>query len=172
MKSRIAFLAATAGLLLAACDSSTSSSNNGNGNPSATNGSVRAGVDTAVNIPAGQTLRFQFTPKANATYTIKTLGNTDTHLELRDFDGGMEWRAPGRDKGVVVKTILAQLGKDTAAAYLGDDQTDEDAFHALKGNGLTALVRSQSRPTAADIWLQPPHQLLQFLQEWLRASGG
>jgi hypothetical protein len=34
------------------------------------------------------------------------------------------------------------------------------------------LVRPLSRPTTADVWLQPPHQLIQFLEEWLRASGG
>jgi trehalose 6-phosphate phosphatase len=93
-------------------------------------------------------------------------------LRLLEFDGGLEVRVAGPGKGDAVRAILGESAPGAAVAYLGDDQTDEDAFHALKGNGLTALVRHQSRPTAADIWLQPPHQLLQFLQEWLRASGG
>jgi trehalose 6-phosphate phosphatase len=93
-------------------------------------------------------------------------------LRLLEFDGGLEIRVAGAGKGDAVRAILKECGPGAAVAYLGDDQTDEDAFHALKGNGLTALVRPQSRPTAADIWLQPPHQLLQFLEEWLRASGG
>jgi trehalose-phosphatase len=93
-------------------------------------------------------------------------------LRVLEFDGGLEIRVAGPGKGDAVRAILRECIPGAAVAYLGDDQTDEDAFHALKGNGLTALVRPQSRPTAADIWLQPPHELLQFLQEWLRASGG
>jgi trehalose-phosphatase len=93
-------------------------------------------------------------------------------LRLLEFDGGLEIRVAGPGKGDAVRAILKESGPGAVVAYLGDDQTDEDAFHALKGNGLTALVRPQSRPTAADIWLQPPHELLQFLEEWLRASGG
>ena len=93
-------------------------------------------------------------------------------LSLLEFDGGLEIRVAGRGKGDAVRAILKESGPQAAVAYLGDDQTDEDAFQALKGNGLTVLVRPQSRPTAADIWLQPPQELLQFLEEWLRASGG
>jgi trehalose 6-phosphate phosphatase len=93
-------------------------------------------------------------------------------LRLLEFDGGLEIRVAGRGKGDAVRAILIESSPDAAVAYLGDDQTDEDAFQALKGNGLTVLVRPQSRPTAADIWLQPPHELLQFLEEWLRVSGG
>ncbi len=93
-------------------------------------------------------------------------------LRLLEFDGGVEIRVAGPDKGDAVRAILSECPAGAAVAYLGDDQTDEDAFQALKGNGLTALVRPQSRPTAADIWLQAPHDLLQFFREWLRASGG
>ena len=72
------------------------------------------------------------------------------------FDGGLEIRVAGPGKGDAVRAILKEAGPGAAVAYLGDDQTDEDAFHALKGIGLTVLVRPQSRPTAADVWLQPP----------------
>jgi len=79
---------------------------------------------------------------------------------------------PGRDKGDAIRAILTETKPDAAVAYLGDDQTDEDAFRALKGRGLTALVRPQSRPTAADIWLQPPQELIEFFDDWLHAVGG
>ena len=91
-------------------------------------------------------------------------------LSLLDFDGGIELRVPGKNKGDAVTTVLNEIHPDSAVAYLGDDQTDEDAFRALSGKGLTALVRSQSRPTAADVWLQPPQELIQFFQEWLDAQ--
>lgn len=93
-------------------------------------------------------------------------------FRVLEFDGGLELRVAGPGKGDAVRVILKEAGAGAAVAYLGDDQTDEDAFRALKGNGLTALVRPQFRPTTADVWLQPPHELLRFLEEWLRASGG
>jgi trehalose 6-phosphate phosphatase len=95
---------------------------------------------------------------------------TEYSLSLLDFDGGLELRVPNKNKGDAVHTVLSEIHPDSAVAYLGDDQTDEDAFRALSGKGLTALVRSQSRPTAADVWLQPPQELIQFFQEWLDAQ--
>jgi trehalose-6-phosphatase len=55
-------------------------------------------------------------------------------------------------------------------AYLGDDRTDEDAFHALRGRGLTVLVRDQPRPTLAEVQLRPPQELIQFFRDWLAAA--
>ncbi len=86
-------------------------------------------------------------------------------LELRDFDGGIELRAPGKDKGQAVKKILSGL-PDAVVSYLGDDLTDEDAFRALGGSGLSILVNSNKRPTLADVWLKPPDELLDFLLAW------
>ena len=97
---------------------------------------------------------------------------TEYPLSLLEFDGGLELRVPGRDKGDAIRAILTETNPEAAIAYLGDDQTDEDAFRALKGRGLTALVRPQPRPTAADIWLQPPQELIEFFDNWLKASGG
>jgi trehalose-6-phosphatase len=65
-----------------------------------------------------------------------------------------------------MRTILGELGAGAVAAYLGDDLTDEDAFVAIKGRGLAALVRAEARPTAADIRLRPPDELLAFLRRW------
>jgi len=88
-------------------------------------------------------------------------------LKLLEFDGGIELRIPGATKGDAVRTILAESGEGAAVAYLGDDQTDEDAFHALKGKGLTVLVAVEPRPTQADICLRPPHDVVDFLEHWL-----
>jgi trehalose-phosphatase len=93
-------------------------------------------------------------------------------LELLDFDGGIEIRVPGHDKGQAVETILHETEGPASMAYLGDDQTDEDAFQAIKGKGLAVLVRDHVRETAADVWLQPPDELIEFLENWLIASGG
>jgi trehalose 6-phosphate phosphatase len=88
-------------------------------------------------------------------------------LSLSEFDGGLELRVPVRNKGEVVKTILEEMGERTVAAYLGDDLTDEDAFKSIKGKGIGILVRNELRATAADIWIKPPDDLLEFLSSWL-----
>lgn len=92
-------------------------------------------------------------------------------LHLLPFDGGLELRAPGNNKGDAVSAILAEAGSEVAAAYLGDDQTDENAFRAIKGRGIAILVRSEPRPTMADVWLRPPDELGRFLRDWLTACG-
>lgn len=92
------------------------------------------------------------------------------NLELREFAAGRELRVPGRDKGVVVREVLAEVGCPCVAAYLGDDETDEDAFRAIAGHGLGVLVREQRRPTAATHWLRPPGELLAFLARWAEAT--
>ena len=94
------------------------------------------------------------------------------NLVWHDFDGGIELRAPGRDKGYAVDAVLADMPADTAVAYLGDDLTDEDAFQAIRGRGIGVLVRPEFRASRADFWLRPPLELLDFLRQWLAAIGG
>lgn len=93
-------------------------------------------------------------------------------LAWHEFDGGIELWVPGRNKGDVVNAILGEMPRDTAAAYLGDDLTDEDAFKAIGGRGLAVLVRPEYRPTAAHVWIRPPEELLKFLAQWQAACGG
>jgi trehalose 6-phosphate phosphatase len=90
-------------------------------------------------------------------------------LDLMDFDGGLEIRSRKANKGTAVRTLLSEMDAHVPAAYLGDDSTDEDGFLAIAGRGLSILVRSEWRPTAARIWLRPPDELLELLAEWLRA---
>jgi trehalose 6-phosphate phosphatase len=103
-------------------------------------------------------------------------------LSLLEFEAGLELRA-GRDKGEAVAAILEEAAASGPhrgphpAAFLGDDLTDEAAFRAIKeygghgGHGLGILVRNQPRPTAADLWLQPPGELRDFLKRWLCACA-
>jgi trehalose 6-phosphate phosphatase len=96
----------------------------------------------------------------------------DADMELLDFDGGIELRPPEADKGDVVRLLLGEVGPGTPAAYLGDDATDEHAFQAIRGHGLSVLVRPRWRHTAAQSWIKPPEELLNFLNRWLDASRG
>jgi trehalose 6-phosphate phosphatase len=92
-----------------------------------------------------------------------------TPMELLEFDGGIEMRMPGRDKGDAVRTILDEIGSKVPVAYLGDDLTDERAFLALGTLGLSVLVRPEWRKTAAAVWIRPPEGLREFLTRWLQA---
>jgi trehalose 6-phosphate phosphatase len=91
-------------------------------------------------------------------------------LEPLEFDGGIELRPAGRHKGEVVREILGETGPGAGVAYLGDDRTDEDAFAALRDHGLGVLVRAEIRPTAADLWIRPPAELIDFLGRWSSAA--
>jgi len=92
-----------------------------------------------------------------------------TSMVMEEFDGGIEMRMPDRNKGDAVRTILNELSPEASVAYLGDDETDEDAFSALAGRGLRVLVRPECRETAVEVWLKPPAELLVFLCDWLEA---
>lgn len=92
-----------------------------------------------------------------------------TPMELLEFDGGIEMRMPGRDKGDAVRTILDEIGPEVPVAYLGDDLTDERAFLALGTLGLSVLVRPGWRETGAALWIRPPEGLREFLTRWLHA---
>ena len=90
-------------------------------------------------------------------------------MALQEFEGGLEMSTPDGNKGDAVRTVLNELSRESAVAYLGDDQEDEDAFRAVADRGLRVLVRPEWRETEADIWLKPPAELLMFLCEWLAA---
>ena len=111
--------------------------------------------------------------KINHLATIKNnrfASLNDQHIDicfLHGFDGGLELRLKGRDKGYAVRTVLDEEGEGVWGAYLGDDWTDEDGFKAIKGRGLPVLVRQEYRETEAEIWLKPPEELLGFLNLWV-----
>ncbi len=76
------------------------------------------------------------------------------------------------DKGKAVLYLLEALGldrDDVVPVYLGDDITDEDAFRALSGRGLSIFVgsaddpESANRTTAADYVLNTIEEVEEFL---------
>lgn len=87
-------------------------------------------------------------------------------LKLLHFEGGLELRVTRPDKGDAIATILEGLKPNTPVAFLGDDLTDEDGFRRLAHRGLSLLVRSEYRETAAQAWLRPPDELIRFLEQW------
>jgi len=96
----------------------------------------------------------------------------DSNLMCDEFDGGIELKVPGFNKGHVVREILQRYSSPPSTAYLGDDSTDEDAFRALEGNALRVLVKEENRPTAADVRIAPPDELIKFLDRWIEIETG
>lgn len=80
-------------------------------------------------------------------------------FELRP---AMDW-----DKGKAVLWLLEALGldrPDVLPLYLGDDETDEDAFGALEERGLGIVVTEIPRPTVARYSLQDVEEVRELLR--------
>ena len=84
----------------------------------------------------------------------------------------LEIRLPGNwDKGKVVLWLLARqrflIGeKDLIPIYIGDDKTDEDAFKALKNEGLTVFV-DRPRLSHARYYLKNTEEVTDLLHKIL-----
>jgi trehalose-phosphatase len=77
-------------------------------------------------------------------------------------------------KGEAVKEILKTFpSPGLLPIYLGDDQTDEDAFRVLKGQGISVFIGTGGLLSEADFFLQNPDEVKEFLfrcQELRRAG--
>jgi len=74
-----------------------------------------------------------------------------------------------RNKGTAGSALLSGAGHgnipgEQAVFYFGDDRTDEDAFRALKGRGITVCV-GRKRGSLAEDYLSSPLETASFLRE-------
>jgi trehalose-phosphatase len=72
------------------------------------------------------------------------------------------------DKGFAVKWILDHLTNHLLEEkpypiYIGDDETDEDAFRALKGRGLTIQVSPRKGASEASYFIKSVEETYEFL---------
>jgi trehalose 6-phosphate phosphatase len=89
-------------------------------------------------------------------------------LELRP---DVEW-----DKGralLWLLEVLGLMGDDVLPVYVGDDETDEDAFRAIGMSGLGVVVRGEGdeRPTSARYALRDTDEARAFLELLESASA-
>jgi trehalose 6-phosphate phosphatase len=67
-------------------------------------------------------------------------------------------------KGKAVREILKTFPSlGLLPLYLGDDRTDEDAFRALKGQGISVFIGPGKLPSKADFFLRNPGEVQEFL---------
>ena len=96
----------------------------------------------------------------------------DAGFQARDASCAVEARPPiGWDKGHAVLHVLrARYGpawsESVRPIYLGDDETDEDAFRVLSGLGITFRIGSNDHSTLASRTL-PNVASVQALLTWL-----
>jgi trehalose 6-phosphate phosphatase len=97
----------------------------------------------------------------------------DGSVLLRRTNGGLELRAMGHTKGTAVRELLASSLRETMPIYVGDDETDEDAFREIRDRGLAVWVGSGPNPIASG-WLPSCSAVRTFLEMWERGvdAGG
>jgi trehalose-phosphatase len=97
---------------------------------------------------------------------------TTGDVEFRPFNGGIELRAAGRTKGTAILELLQSAPSGALPIYIGDDDTDEDAFAALAGHGIGIKVGPSHAVTRADGNLPNCDSVLRLLQDFvaLRSS--
>jgi trehalose 6-phosphate phosphatase len=80
------------------------------------------------------------------------------------------------DKGRALRFLLGVIGPgvgDILPVYIGDDQTDEDAFREVRDHGLAIVVRGEDddRSTAARFALNDPGEVRVFLEGLISLYG-
>ncbi len=92
-------------------------------------------------------------------------------MEFRPFNGGLELRAAGRTKGTAIEELLAIAPPNTLPIYIGDDDTDEDAFAVLENIGIGIKVGPQDAVTKAAGRVQNCEAVRQLLIDWPIGRG-
>ena len=119
----------------------------------------RCAVDGAWIESKGPTLTYHYrsVPENRRSALIDDVRATinEAGYQARGAHCAVEARPPiGWDKGRAVLHVLRSCygpswSEDVRVIYIGDDQTDEDAFRFLSGLALTFRVGSADTPTAA-----------------------
>jgi len=92
-------------------------------------------------------------------------------LRVVKFDGGFELRVATYTKATAVLRTFEEATPNSVAAYLGDDEPDEEAFKALRAQDLGVLVSPVIRNTAANCWVKPPEGVREFLGAWISSCA-
>jgi trehalose 6-phosphate phosphatase len=163
-------------------------------------GSCRMAVDPALFMPALDAIRewlrvnvpygagFVIEDKKFSVALHYRLADPDLaltmRLRLREFvrahtpalaigDGKMVIEALPRqaNKGAAVRTLMREAGEGRLAVYFGDDTTDEDAFLALRENGVTVKVGAEPVPSWARYRVASPADVTAALAEMASATA-
>lgn len=97
---------------------------------------------------------------------------SEHQLRCASFNGGIEIRSEGWDKGMAVLDHLTSSGAEFSV-YLGDDQNDEDVFRTLfQGHGVGIKIGGPEEPTTASGHLADCFAVRDFLTMWCSLDPG
>ncbi|MBD3297909.1 MAG: trehalose-phosphatase, partial [candidate division Zixibacteria bacterium] len=111
---------------------------------------------------------------ATVSDIVASIARDASHLKRHDGKmviellPDVEW-----DKGHAVNWIIDALNIDpeqSLVMYIGDDETDEDAFRAIHGRGLGIRVGDREITSLADYVLHDPDEVKSFLRQLLERS--
>jgi trehalose 6-phosphate phosphatase len=91
-------------------------------------------------------------------------------LECRRFSGGVELRLRSVNKGTALARLLEGRSPDALCVYVGDDDTDEDAFGALPDKGVGIRVGPPGVRSLAKGRLDDPAAVRGFLRSWIATT--
>lgn len=96
----------------------------------------------------------------------------DGSVRLRAVRGGLELRACGRHKGLAVAGMIDAAPEGSLPVYVGDDETDEDAFREIRDRGFGFRVGEDDRPSLAWRRLRSWRDVPRFLRRWSSTVEG
>jgi trehalose 6-phosphate synthase/trehalose 6-phosphate phosphatase len=88
-------------------------------------------------------------------------------LRLDRTNGGLVLRARDRDKGTAVRGLRERAKEPDLVVYVGDDETDEDAFRELGESGFGIRVGESGTTTLARGTLPSAAAVSDYLGHWL-----
>jgi trehalose-phosphatase len=88
-------------------------------------------------------------------------------LDCRRFNGGVEVRSTGWHKGDALLALLEEQPEGTFSVFIGDDETDEDAFRIIQPFGIPIKVGDPGACTSARGFLPDCRAVKAFLEAWL-----
>ena len=91
-------------------------------------------------------------------------------LFVQEFNGGIELRADGVNKGTALLEFLKTESEGPLVIYIGDDETDEDAFGAISSFGIGIKVGAEGETTKAKGRLPGCTAVREFLRTWRRMT--
>lgn len=119
--------------------------------------------------PLGVALHFRCQPSLEATVDRFAIQSAERHgLSVQKGAMVRELRAPGRNKGDVVRLYMSEAPFNSGRPVMvGDDATDEDAFEAVNNLGGASILAGPERPTQARYRL--PN--VTAVKQWLADRG-
>jgi trehalose 6-phosphate phosphatase len=87
------------------------------------------------------------------------------HLKIRRGKMVAEAIPQAASKDLAVRFFRARAAEPATPIYFGDDATDEDAFFALRDDGVTVLADGENRPSWAKYRVAGPSGVVEALAE-------